>query len=318
MESDDEIGEGLHNSNWRSKLAISLPLHHWETLHGWNPRLILASHSLQGQTGPRSRHRGYGQIASAMTGWYDLTGEEGGEPLGPYSAYTDFLSWAFLFSAILIALHERDRTGEGTRIDHAQVESSLQFLAPLLLQLECEGVAATRCGNAIDDAAPNNSYPCLDDEWVAISVEDDRQWAALCELLGIPPAAADSRFATAAARWRHRAAIDALIDARTRLLKARPLVEALQGARIPAGLVCRASDLFADPQLAHRGAFRRLHHPELGEHAVLSHSFRISGMKAGPTSAAPCLGVDTYTIAHDLLGLADDEIGALVAAGVLQ
>ncbi len=81
-----------------------------EVLHAWNPRLVFASHSLQGQTGPRSAHRGYGQIASAMTGWYDLTGEEDGEPLGPYSAYTDFLSWPLLLSAILIALEERDRT----------------------------------------------------------------------------------------------------------------------------------------------------------------------------------------------------------------
>jgi crotonobetainyl-CoA:carnitine CoA-transferase CaiB-like acyl-CoA transferase len=110
-----------------------------EELRSWNPRLIFASHSLQGQTGPLSRHRGYGQIASGMTGWYDLTGEEGGEPLGPYSAYTDFLSWPLLFSAILVALEVRDTTEIVPRIDHAQVESSLHFLAPLLLdqQLRC-------------------------------------------------------------------------------------------------------------------------------------------------------------------------------------
>src|SRR5690348_13654708 len=79
----------------------------YEVLSGWNPRLIMASHSLQGQTGPHARHRGYGQIASAMSGWYDLTGEEGGEPLGPYSAYTDFICWPFLLTAILVALEER-------------------------------------------------------------------------------------------------------------------------------------------------------------------------------------------------------------------
>ncbi len=290
----------------------------YETLRSWNPRLILASHSLQGQTGPRSRHRGYGQIASGMTGWYDLTGEAGGEPLGPYSAYTDFLSWPFLLSAILIALDVRERTGEGTRIDHAQVESSLHFLAPLLLEYERSGQARTRQGNAEDDAVPSNTYPCRDGEWIAISVDSDERWRRLCELLGMGDEADDQGLATLVGRAGQRARIDAAIDRRTRDREAHQLVEELQEAGISAGLVARASDLFADPQFTHRGFFRRLPHEELGGHAVITHSFRVSGMAAGPFTGAPRLGEDTYAIARELLVMDDETFAELTASGVLN
>ena len=252
-----------------------------------------------------------------MTGWYDLTGEEGGEPLGPYSAYTDFLSWPFLLSAILVALDVRDRTGEGTHIDHAQVESSLHFLAPLLLEYERTGRTRTRRGNAEDDAVPSNAYPCRDGEWVALSVQTDAAVQTLCEVLGLVDEARDSALATLAGRIAQRARIDAAIYARTRERDARQLAADLQAAGISAGLVARASDLFADPQLAHRGFFRRLQHEELGDHAVITHSFRVSGMEAGPFAGAPRLGENTYAIARDLLGMDDETFAALTASGVL-
>ena len=220
-----------------------------EQLHAWNPRLIIASHALQGQTGPRSRHRGYGQIASGMTGWYDLTGEADGEPLGPYSAYTDFLSWPILFSAMLLALRARDLTGEGQYIDHAQVESSLHFLAPLLLQAEMTGHAASRQGNREDHLAPNNTYKCAgdDDRWLAVSVEGDAAWAAFVAALEAPDLASDARFATHALRKKHEAELD---DAVGSLLGAREVNEILprlHTAGIPAGMVARGEDLFSDP-----------------------------------------------------------------------
>jgi crotonobetainyl-CoA:carnitine CoA-transferase CaiB-like acyl-CoA transferase len=287
-------------------------------LHAWNPRLVVASHSLQGQTGPRSRHRGYGQIASALTGWYDLTGEKGGELLGPYSAYTDFLSWPIFLSAVLVALAAREATGAGQYIDHAQVESSLHFLAPLLLEHQLTGRARTRSGNREEGLAPNNTYPCAgDDRWIAITVASDGEWAALCAVLGIADAATDPRFATLRSRKGNEGALDELLDERTLRFAPFDLARRLQAAGVPAGVVAKASDLFEDPQLAHRRFFRRLPHPVLGDHAVLTHSFRIAGMAPGPQFGAPLLGEHTYAIARDLLGMSEDEIGDLVGQGVL-
>ncbi len=291
-----------------------------ERLWEWNPQLIIASHALQGQTGPRSRHRGYGQIASGMTGWYDLTGESGGEPLGPYSAYTDFLSWPLLFSSILLGLKARDESGEGQHIDHAQVESSLHFLAPLLLHADLTGHMATRQGNHEDHLAPNNAYLCAgdDDRWVAFSVASDDQWQALCTALDAPALAGDGRFASHARRKANESELDAALDVLAARIDAEELVTRLQAAGVAVGTVARGSDLFADPQLGARGFFTRLTHPELGDHAVLTPSFRISGVDSGPHRGAPCLGEHTFEIASDLLGLDGETIGDLVARGILQ
>ncbi len=290
-----------------------------DVLHGWNPKLIIASHALQGQTGPRSRHRGYGQIASGMTGWYDLTGDEGGEPLGPYSAYTDFLSVPLLLSSMLIALEVRDQTGEGQHIDHAQVESSLHFLAPLLLEHQLTGRVRTRSGNHEDHLCPNNAYPAADsDEWVALSVQGDAQWQAFCAAIDAADLASDPRFATHLDRKANEVALDLALDAYTSRLPAKELDDRLQAAGIPSGKVAKASDFFVDPQFAHRNFFHRVRHPELGDHAVITPSFRIEGLAQGPFSAAPCLGEHTFDIASALLGLDGDTIGDLVARGVLQ
>jgi benzylsuccinate CoA-transferase BbsF subunit len=316
----------------------------YEQLREWNPRLIMASHCLQGQWGPHARHRGYGQIAGAMSGWYDLTGEEGGEPLGPYSAYTDFVSWPFLLCAILVALEAREETGRGQYIDHAQLETSVHFLAPLLLDLQLNGRIATRRGNREDYAAPNNAYRCGKDEggrmkdepavaaanhpspfilppsdrWVALSVSTDGEWRALCRVLGVPDLADDPRLATLAGRKQHEAELDALIGARTADEEPFALAERLQAAGVPAGVVYKASDLFADPQIRHRRFFRRLQHPEIGEHAVHGQSFRISGLEPGPLRAAPLLGEHTAEVCRDVLGMSDDEIAEYVANGVFQ
>ncbi|MCZ2109294.1 MAG: CoA transferase [Dehalococcoidia bacterium] len=282
----------------------------------WNPRLIIASHSLQGQTGPLSRHRGYGQIASGMTGWYDLTGEEGGEPLGPYSAYTDFLSWPLLLSAILIALETRETTGFVTRIDHAQVESSLHFLAPLLLDQQLNASQPTRRGNRSADFAPNNAYRCRgDDCWIAITARTDDEWRTLVSVLGLDD---DVRFSSAAGRKANEQQLDTMIASRTHTMEADDLAAALQEAGVPAAPVAKVEDLFADMQLVHRKLFRALRHRYLGVHHVLTASFRIDGMEAGPFVAAPLLGEHTFEVARDTLGLDEDTIGTLAAEGVLR
>ncbi len=291
----------------------------YEQIRAWNPRIIMASHCLQGQTGPHASHRGYGQIASAMSGWYDLTGLDGGEPLGPYSAYTDFICWPFLLTAILVALEVRDESGLGQYIDHAQLESSIHFLAAPLLNLQINDRMATRQGNHEAYASPNNVYPCAgDDRWIAITVTGDAEWTALCETLGQAEMAADPRFATFAGRKQHEVELDALIGTWTAGEEPFALADRLQAAGVPAGVVSRAEDLFNDPQLQHRGFFRRLPHAELGEHAVLTQSFRIEGMQPGPWRAAPLLGEHTLEVCSEVLGLSEDEIATFAAAGVFE
>jgi benzylsuccinate CoA-transferase BbsF subunit len=291
----------------------------WEQAHEWNPRIIMASHCLQGQWGPFARHRGFGQIAGGMSGWYDLTGLEGEEPLGPYSAYTDFLSWPFLLSAILVALEVRDLTGKGQYIDHAQLESSMHFLSAPLLDLQVNGRMATRRGNHEDYAAPNNAYRCRgDDRWIAVSVSMDAEWQALCAALGHEEVVADPRFATLDARRQHQRELDEMIAGWTLHEEPFALAERLQAAGVSAGVVQRAQDLFADPQLQHRRFWRRVDHPEIGNHAIHGQSFRISGVEAGPVRSSPLLGEHTLDICRDVLEMTEDEIAEYAAQGVFE
>ncbi|MCC7365950.1 MAG: CoA transferase [Dehalococcoidia bacterium] len=287
-----------------------------ETIRSWNPRLVVAGHCLSGQTGPRRSQRGYGQVAGAMTGWYDLTGEEGGEPIGPYSAYTDFLSWPYLCAAVVLALEARDATGRAPAIDHAQIESSLHFLAPLLVEYQLTGRVPTRHGDHRPDVAPNNVYRCAgEDRWVAISVLEDAQWPAVCEELALPAALAG--LASAAERLACQGEIDAAIDAAVVGEEAWAVARRLQARGVAAGPVLRAEDLFGDEQLVHRGLFRRLDHAVLGDHAVITNSFRIAGVDHGPHVAAPLLGEHTFEVLTRVLGMGDEEIAELVGGGVL-
>ena len=291
----------------------------WDQVSAWNPRIIMASHCLQGQWGPFAKHRGFGQIAGGMSGWYDLTGLEGEEPLGPYSAYTDFLSWPFLLSAVLVALEVRDLTGKGQYIDHAQLESSMHFLSAPLLDLQVNGHMATRRGNREDYAAPNNTYRCQgDDRWIALSVSTDAEWQALCATLGHEEAAADPRFATFDSRKRHERELDETVAAWTLTEEPFALAERLQAAGVSAGVVQRAQDLFADPQLQHRRFFKRVDHPEIGNHAIHGQSFRISGVEAGPVRSSPLLGEHTLDICRDVLEMSEDDIAEYAARGVFE
>ncbi len=159
-----------------------------------NPGIIMASTCLMGQTGPAAKLAGYGYHAAAVCGFYEVTGWDDRPPGGPFNAYTDTIAPRFLAATLIAALDHRRRTGEGQYIDQAQMESSLHFLAPELLDVQVTGQNARRAGNDSPDAAPHDAYPCAgDDQWCAIAVETDAQWRALRRALGDPAWARGAR-----------------------------------------------------------------------------------------------------------------------------
>ena len=287
------------------------------TLKAWNPSLIVASHSLQGQTGPRSRQRGYGQLSSAISGWFDLTGESGADPVGPYSAYTDFIAWPFLFSAVVLALERRDKTGDADVIDHSHVESSAYFAAPELLAAQV-GSSPRRAGNRESYACPSDAFPCQNDRWCALTVTSDHEWFSLCSILGAPDLAVDARFLTQELRQQHLSQLTTEVGSRTVSLDAEEFASRLVAVGVAASVVFRAEDLFADEQIAWRRSFRRLDHPVLGNHAVVAPAFTISGLVSGPSRGFPLFGEHTEQICRDVLHLTADQIATYAARGVFE
>ena len=219
----------------------------------------------------------------------------------------------------MAAIDHHRRTGQGRYIDGAQLEMGLQFLTPEILDYQTSGRLATRAGNQSEDAAPHGVYPCAgDDQWCAIAVETDAQWQALRRALDDPSWARAQDLELAAGRLARREEIDGHLAEWTRSSTARDVMQKLLELDVPAGVVQRSSDLLRDPQVQHRGFYRELEHPEIGVSPYAGHQFRIRGYDSGPRTPAPTMGQHSLEVLGGLLGLDDEQIADLFAAGAIE
>jgi crotonobetainyl-CoA:carnitine CoA-transferase CaiB-like acyl-CoA transferase len=291
----------------------------YETARALNPSIIMASTCLMGQSGPAAAFAGYGYHAGAIAGFYEILGWPDRSPDAPWVAYTDTIAPRFLAATIMASLDHRRRTGRGEHIDAAQLEMAVQFLAPQIIDFNVSGRVVSRNGNRSDTMAPHGAYPCSgDDQWCAIAVESDEQWDALRRALGDPSWALDERFGTGEGRLRHQEEIDRHLSEWTSGKSAQEVMHLLQSAGVPAGVVQRSSDLLRDPQLAHRRFFRYMDHPEMGNIPYSGHQFRIRGYESGPRFPAPLLGEHNELVLREILGMTDEEIAEVVAAGAIS
>ena len=290
----------------------------YDSLRQIKPDLIMMSSCLFGQDGPLSDVSGFGTMGAAVSTFIDLTGYPDRAPAGPFSAYTDTIAPRFLLAALLAALDHRRRTGEGQYLDHSQVESSIHFIAPYLLDHQLNGRALTRMGNRDPDMAPHGIYPSRgDDDWVAIAVRDDADWLRLCAALDRPDLAADGRYATLAGRLPRQDELDAAISAWTAERTPFEAEAILQAAGVPAHAVIRASNAGEDAQLVHRGHVVRVPHSLHGESWVEGSRFRLSRTPAR-IGQPPTVGEHTEQILKDILGYDDKRIADLAAAGAFD
>ncbi len=291
----------------------------YDELTAIRPDIILLRSSLTGHSGPDMYMKGTGQVTAALSGWYHLTGWPDREPVGPYSAYSDFVSWNYALMAVLSAVDYRRRTGKGQYIDQALYESTIQFSIPALLDHVANGADPVRQGNREAAHAPHGAYRCQgEDRWCVIAITTEEEWRGFVAAMGSPEWAAEQRFASEAVRKLHEDDLDRLVEEWTSGRPAEEVFATLQRAGVPAGVVQNSRDLFNDPQLAHREAFVTRDHSEIGPHAVYTSSFRMDGAEGVPPRAAPMLGEHTEYICRSLLGLPEDELANWVADEVLE
>ena len=284
-----------------------------------NPGLIMVSTCLFGQSGPLSSMAGYGTMGAALGGLVAPTGWPDRPPCGPFGPYTDFIAPRFTVAVILAALDHRRRTGEGQHVDQSQVECSLQFLAPHLLDAQVNGRALDRVANDHPSMAPHGVYPAAgDDEWIAIAARDDGDWRRLCDVIGRPELASDPRFVSIEGRRRDRAEIDAAVAAWTRTLPGPEAEARLQRAGVPAHVVFGSVAAAADPQLQARRHFLRVPHSVHGEVPVESSRAELERTPARVERAGPMLGEDTDFVLRELLGYSSAEVDRLRASGALR
>jgi len=282
------------------------------------PDIIMLSSCLMGQTGPLATFAGFGNLAAAISGFYNVTGWPDRPPAGPFGAYTDYIAPRFTAIAILAALEYRRRTGKGQYIDQSQAEASLHFLSPALLDYSVNGRVQFRAGNSDPDLAPHGLYPAKgEDRWVAIVCRSDDEFARLCDAMKRPELARDARFATAADRRENASALDEIIGGWTRELEPREAERILQARAIPAHFVQNSREFYDDPQVKHRGHFVELPHSTYGKVTVEGPRAKLSRTPAHARRAAPTLGQDNQYVLEKILAYDEDRIGDLVASGVL-
>jgi benzylsuccinate CoA-transferase BbsF subunit len=283
--------------------------------------IVYLAMSMQGATGPESHYLGYGLTIGALTGLQHLCGLPDRDPTGTGTNYPDHVpNPCHAAFALLAALRHRRRSGHGQLIDMAQTEPTIALLGPAVLQASANGRVEQRRGNRHRPYAPHGVYPCRgEDRWIAIAAATQTAWLSLLEVLGRPPSLCDDRFGSEPQRVRFADALDAALGEQTRRFDADALMAALQAAQVAAGVVRDARGLLeSDAQLAQRGHFVRLTHPEVGPSVYSGAPFRFSGAAGGPQAPAPLLGQHTDEVLRELLGLDAARIAALRADGALQ
>jgi crotonobetainyl-CoA:carnitine CoA-transferase CaiB-like acyl-CoA transferase len=272
-------------------------------LRASNPGLIVLSSCNQGQTGPHAFHPGYGSQLSALAGFVQLLGEPDSTPVLLYGPYIDYVAVGYGAIAVLAALERRKRTGEGCVIDLSQYEAGLQFLTPTILDFAATGRIPGRAGNTDPVARPHGVYRCSGhDRWVALSAWSDAERSTLAARVGAPV----------------RADLDAAVTDWARTRERDDIVATLRAAGLRVAPVLAISELFADPQLAHRGMWPTVRHPAIGGMHVMAPPFRLSGTPSTQDRPGPLFGADNDHVFGELLGLTADERRSLQRDGVFD
>ena len=283
-----------------------------------NADIVMYSASMLGRGGPYDSQAGFGPMLGSLAGFVHHCGWPDRTPVPPYGAYTDFFLARFGASALIAALDYKMRTGRGQYLDFSQLEGALQFLASAILDYSANGREQQRDGNRSPAAAPHAVYPCRNpDTWCAIVAETDEQWQALVSAMGSPTWARDPRFDTLAGRKAYEDELNGYISDWTRAFEPVPLMEALQEAGVPAGAVNSCEDLFSDKQLAHRGHYIYMDHPEMGVHPFDGTEFIGSATPALYKKPSPQLGQHNEYVLKNILKMTDEEIAEVAASGIL-
>ena len=287
----------------------------YATVSARNPRLVFASISGFGQSGPYAGRGGVDQIAQGMGGLMSVTGLPGTEPTRVGIPVSDLASGLYLAVGVLVALHDRDRTGRGRWVQTSLLESMIAMLDLQATRWTIDGVVPVQEGNHHPTLVPMGCFRSADG-YVNIAGPSGRLLWRFCEVIGEPDLPRDPRFATGPARSTNRAELNAIVAGRIATRTTAEWVAALNEAGVPCGPVNTIDQVFADPQVQHLGLATPVAHPTLGELTIVRNA--VSMTEAAPTvrTASPDPGEHTDAVLHEL-GLTDDDIAALRARGAV-
>ena len=288
----------------------------YEKLARVNPSIIMISMPGFGNSGPYKNYRALGTINEDVAGHNLLRGYSDMDPTSLTSAFTaDVAAGANAAFAVLAALHYRRRTGRGQHIELSQVENFLPYLGEAFMDYAMNGRVGTTLGNR-HPYALQGCYPCRgEDRWVNISIFDDNHWQAFCRVLGSPDWTQLPQFATHQGRRDHHDELDRYIEEWTRQQDPYQVMQVLQEAGVPAGVVMNQRDAYEDPHVAARGFFQEAYQEDCGTHLYPGAPFRMSETNPTITRGPVRMGEDNEYVYKTLLKVSDEEYDTLVEAG---
>ncbi len=294
--------------NYRPGVMAALGLG-YATLAAANPRLIYASISGYGQTGPARGKGGFDLIAQGVSGIMSVTGEPGGAPGKAGVPLTDLGAGLFAVTGILAALHHRERTGVGQQIDTSLVDSGVALSVWEATEYFAGGGVPTALGSAHRMNAPYQAIRCADG-YITLGAANDRLFDRLCEVLGHPEWRTRSGFADNASRVRNRTMLADEIEAITVAKPRQHWLDLLQANDIPCGPINNYAQVFADPQVLAREMVVETDHPTLGRVRTLGSPIKMSATPPDVSRRAPLFGEHTDQVLREA-GYSDADIAAL-------
>ena len=300
--------------NFRPGVMARLGLD-YPTLAAHNPRLVYASISGYGQTGPAASRGGFDLVAQGVAGLMSVTGEADRPPVKIGVPITDLGAGLFALAAILAAVHWRSTSGRGQYIDTSLLDAGVALSVWEATQfLSGQGVPGP-LGSAHRMSAPYQAFRCADGA-ITIGAANDRTFARLAALLNHPEWPSDARFATDARRVQHREELAGLIEAVTRQTPCADWLQRLEAAGIPCGPIHDYAQVFADPHVAARELVVEVDHPALGRLRTLGTPIKMSETPLNPRRPAPRLGEHTELVLR-AAGFDEAALADLRAAGAI-
>jgi crotonobetainyl-CoA:carnitine CoA-transferase CaiB-like acyl-CoA transferase len=280
-----------------------------------NPRIVLTSISGFGETGPYRTRAGFDQIAQGMGGLMSVTGHPGQGPMRAGTAVADSSAGLYAVIGTLIALAERDRSGEGQWVQTSLLGAQIALMDFQAARFLVDGEVPGQAGNDHPVSTPMSAFPTADG-YINIGVAADGQWRGLCEALGLTERISDPDYATQERRLRIRPRISAELAEIFQKRTSSEWIAALTEAGVPAGPIYTVGEMFSDPQVDHLGIATSVRHPRRGEIRLVGQPVHLSRTPAAIAEPTPDMGQHSDEILLES-GFSTEHTEALRAARVI-
>ena len=287
----------------------------YEALREVNPGLIYCSITGYGTTGPYASKPGYDFMLQAEGGIMSITGPADGEPYKVGVAIVDVTAGLYAANAIQAALHYKEKTGKGQKVEVSLFESQIAWLINVASAYLVSGEPPRRYGNAHPNIVPYETFPTADG-YIAAGAGNDAQFARFCKVLGLEDLPDDPRFRTNADRVNNRHVLIPLLRERFRTRTTEEWIAALEAASIPCAPINTLDRVFAHPQTRARNMLVEVEHPTIGQLKMVGLPYKLSGTPLGIYRHPPLLGEHTDEVL-DELGYSPAEIEDLRARGII-